>query len=72
MHIEEGRESTPASKGHTACSAVRYSHWHKSIEPTPILYTDTHIYIFMYTHTHTDFLLELTVVEYKQASMKHM
>lgn len=36
------RESTVTRKGHTACSAVRYSHQHRSIEPTPILYTHRH------------------------------
>lgn len=35
------RESTAARKGHTACSAVRYSHRHRNIEPTPILHTYT-------------------------------
>lgn len=43
------RESTPARKGHSACSAVRYSHRRRSIEPTPILYTYTRAHI----HTHT-------------------
>lgn len=47
------RESTPARKGHTACSAVRYSHRHRSIEPTPILYTHIH------THTQTFSLTSL-------------
>lgn len=43
------RESTPARKGHTACSAVRYSHRHRSIEPTPILYTHIHTQTFSLT-----------------------
>lgn len=46
---ERKRESTPARKGHTACSAVRYSHWHRSIEPTPILYTHIQTQTFSLT-----------------------
>lgn len=36
------RESTAARKGHSACSAVRYSPRCKSIKPTPIIYTHRH------------------------------
>lgn len=42
-----------ARKGHSACSIVCYSHWHRSIEPTSILYT------------RTPFLLDIQTLEYE-------